>query len=74
MERITQSKVIKFYKEVWNNHNEQDATWEQGDYLREVIPLFMKNGRSFKSWDKISIRGRGCNTPVLSIAFGICIL
>ena len=73
MERVTQSKVIKFYKVVWNNHNEQDATWEQGDYLREVIPLFMKNGRSFKSRDEISIRGRGYNTPVLSIAFGICI-
>ena len=34
MERVTQSKVIKFYKVVWNNHSEQDATWEQKDYLR----------------------------------------
>ena len=40
MERVTHSKVIKFYKVVWNNHSEQDATWEQDDYLREVYPGF----------------------------------
>ena len=40
MERVTQSKVIKFYKVVWNNHNEQDAMWERQDYLREVYPTF----------------------------------
>ena len=40
MERVTQSKTIKFYKVVWNNHNEQDAMWEQKDYLREVYPAF----------------------------------
>ena len=32
MERVTWSKVIKFYKVVWNNHSEQDATWEREDY------------------------------------------
>ena len=40
MERVTRSKVIKFYKVVWNNHSEQDATWEQEDYLCEVYPDF----------------------------------
>ena len=40
----------------------------------KFIPPFTKNGRSYKSWDDISIRGRGCNTPVLSFAFGIYIL
>ena len=40
MERVTQSKAIKFYKVVWNNHSEQDATWEREDYLREVYPTF----------------------------------
>ena len=39
-EIVTCSKVIKFYKVVWNNHSEQDATWEQEDYLREVYPAF----------------------------------
>ena len=42
MERVTQSKVIKFYKVVWNNHSEQDATWEREDYLCEVYPTFVK--------------------------------
>ena len=40
IERVTRSKVIKFYNVVWNNHNEQDATWEWKDYLREVYPAF----------------------------------
>ena len=40
MERVTQSKVIKFHKVVWNNHSEQDAIWEREDYLREVYPTF----------------------------------
>ena len=40
MERVTHSKVTKFYKVVWNNHSEQDATWEREDYLREVYPSF----------------------------------
>ena len=40
MERVIRSKVIKFYKVVWNNHNEQDATWEREDYLHEVYPAF----------------------------------
>ena len=42
MERVTWSKVIKFYKVVWNNHSEQDATWEWEDYLHEVYPAFVK--------------------------------
>ena len=40
MERVTRSKVIKFYKVVWNNHSGQDATWEWEDYLHEVYPAF----------------------------------
>ena len=40
--RVTQSKVIKFYKVVWNNHSEQDDTWEREDYLREVYLAFYK--------------------------------
>ena len=40
---------------------------------KRFIQLPMKNGRSFKSQDDISIRGRGYNTLVLSIAFGTCI-
>ena len=35
MERVTHNKVYKFYKVIWNNHSEQDATWE-----REAYPSF----------------------------------
>ena len=42
MERVTRSKVIKFYKVMWNNHSEQDATCEREDYLCEVYPAFFK--------------------------------
>ena len=42
MERVTWTKVIKFYTVVWNNHSEQDATWEREDYLCEVYPAFYK--------------------------------
>ena len=51
MERVTWSKVIKFYKVVWNNHSEQDATWEWEDYLREVYPAF------YEKWSVIQISG-----------------
>jgi hypothetical protein len=32
-ERVTQNRVIKFYKVMWSNHGERDATWEMEDYL-----------------------------------------
>jgi hypothetical protein len=32
-DRVTQSRVIKFYKILWTNHSERDATWEWEDYL-----------------------------------------
>ena len=39
-DRVTQNRVIKFHKVMWNNHSEQDATREREDYLREVYPAF----------------------------------
>ena len=39
-DRVTRNHVIMFHKVTWNNHSEQDATWEQEDYLREVYPAF----------------------------------
>ena len=41
-DRVTRNRVIKFHKVMWNNHSEQDATWEREDYLREVYPSFYK--------------------------------
>jgi hypothetical protein len=52
MERVTRSKVIKFYKVMWNNHSEQDAIWEWDDYLREVYLAF------YKKWYVLKLSGR----------------
>jgi hypothetical protein len=41
-ERVTQSRVIRFYKVLWNNQSERDATWEREDYLQEAYPYFHK--------------------------------
>ena len=35
-ERETRNRVVKFYKVLWSNHGEEDATWETEDYLKEV--------------------------------------
>ena len=47
MERVTRSKVVKFYKVVWNNYSEQDATWERNDFLRDAYPTFYKDWKVF---------------------------
>ena len=39
-DRVTRNHVIKFLKVMWNNHSEQDATWEREDYSHEVYPTF----------------------------------
>ena len=51
MKTVTHSKVIKFYNLVWNNHSDQDTTWEREDYLRVVYPLF------YKKWLVVQILG-----------------
>ena len=43
MERVARSKVVKFYKVVWNNHSEQDAIWERDDFLCDANPTFYRD-------------------------------
>jgi hypothetical protein len=38
--RVTQSRTIKWYKIQWNQHSEEEATWESEDYLMENFPKF----------------------------------
>jgi hypothetical protein len=42
-DRVTRKKTIRFYKVQWNNHSEDEATWECENYLRanylEFLPL-----------------------------------
>ena len=42
-ERVTRNWVVKFYKVLWSNHGEGDATWETEDYLKEVYKTFFEN-------------------------------
>jgi hypothetical protein len=51
MERVTRNRVVKFYKVVWSNHNEEDATWEREDYLQTSYPNF------YAKWYAIQISG-----------------
>ena len=40
-ERVTRSRVVKFYKVMWSNQgSERDATWKREDYLREGYKEF----------------------------------
>ena len=36
-ERVTRSKVIKFYKVQWEHHTEEETTWERG-ILKDSLP------------------------------------
>jgi len=37
-ERVTRISVVKYYKVQWQNHSEDEATWEQESYLLEHYP------------------------------------
>ena len=34
-DRVTRRRTIKFYKVQWNQHTEDEATWESEDYLEK---------------------------------------
>ena len=37
-ERVTRNNVGKFYKVQWQNHSEDEATWEQESYILKHYP------------------------------------
>jgi hypothetical protein len=37
---VTRHKTIKFFKIQWNNHSEEEATWECEDFLHSRHPEF----------------------------------
>ena len=52
-ERVTRSRVVKFYKVMWSNQgSERDATWEREDYLRDGYKEF------YQQWYVFQISGR----------------
>ena len=42
-ERVTRNKVVKFYKVQWQNHSEEEATWEQESYILEHYPHLLSS-------------------------------
>jgi hypothetical protein len=40
-DRVTRRKTIKFYKIQWNQHSEDEATWETQDFLDKNFPGFL---------------------------------
>jgi hypothetical protein len=39
-DRVTRRKTIKFFKIQWGSHSEEEATWENEDFLRSLHPDF----------------------------------
>jgi hypothetical protein len=40
-DRVTRRKTLKFYKIKWNQHSEDEATWETQDFLNKNFPGFL---------------------------------
>jgi hypothetical protein len=40
-DRVTRNKITRFYKIQWNEHPEDEATWEHEDFLRANYPEFL---------------------------------
>ncbi|WVZ70455.1 hypothetical protein U9M48_019124 [Paspalum notatum var. saurae] len=40
-QRTTRRRTINFYKIQWSNHSEEEATWEQKEYLQTKYPSFL---------------------------------
>jgi hypothetical protein len=40
-DRVTRRRVLKFYKIQWNQHTEDEATWEAQDFLEKNFPGFL---------------------------------
>ena len=68
-ERVTWSRVVKFYKVMWSNQGgESDATCERKDYLKDVYPTFYSKWYAFQISGRVFIRGDGCNTLGVRLA------
>jgi hypothetical protein len=61
MERTTRSKVIRFYKVLWEHHTEEEATWEREDFLIFAYPYFIPKQPNLE--DEIHPKGGRFVTP-----------
>jgi hypothetical protein len=51
-ERATRNSVVKTYKIQWSHHDEGDASWETGEYLKNAYEDF------YNKWFVTQISGR----------------
>ena len=42
-ERLTRNNVVKFYMVQWQNHSEDEATWEQESYILKHYPHLLSS-------------------------------
>ena len=61
MERTARSKVLKFYKVLWEHHTEEEATWEREDFLRSAYPYLFPEQPNLE--DEIHPNGDRFVTP-----------
>jgi hypothetical protein len=40
-DRITRKRTLKFYNVQWNQHTEEEATWDTQDFLEKKFPRFL---------------------------------
>jgi hypothetical protein len=40
-DRVTRKRTLKLYKVQWNQHTEDEATWETQDFLEKNFPSFL---------------------------------
>jgi hypothetical protein len=40
-DRVTHNKTIRFYKIQWNDHSEDETTWESEEFLRSNYPKLL---------------------------------
>ena len=46
-ERVTRNNVVKLYKVQWQNHSEDEATWEQESYILKHYPHLLSGSDEY---------------------------
>ena len=46
-DRVTRKRTLEFYKIQWNQHTEEQATWESEDFLEKHFPKFLASCNLF---------------------------
>jgi hypothetical protein len=70
-DRVTYNKTTRFYMVQWNDHSEDEATWNMKTFYGPTTPTFCRQGNQcqtlpllplLQSRDEIFFKGEGYNT------------